>query len=276
MSIGDANCRQLYLSLGCAVENIIVAAEYFGYNTNVVIDKSEKNVAVECNYASSPKIRSNLIFSISKRVINREKYKEKSISNEILSDILLFADKELSITIISDKRTIIELANCALSATSESMSNKMFRSELSKYVIPNKSSAKVGMPGFGLGFPDIISYVAPFMLRTFDLSKLSNIKDEVLLKKFTPHIVVISTKNDDITSWINAGQITQRIFLKLTSENISSSVWAAPIQIGNAYVELQKILKNQFRPQMFFRIGYPTKVIKHSPRLSVNEVLKNE
>src|SRR5438105_2069360 len=39
LPIADSNDRQLFLSIGCAIENIVIAADYFGYLSNVEYKK---------------------------------------------------------------------------------------------------------------------------------------------------------------------------------------------------------------------------------------------
>ena len=268
LPVGDSNDRQLYISLGCALENILVAANYYGYSTEV---KIENDIFVSL---SKDGVQENdLALSIPKRMVNRSKYKDQQISNDLMSQIKSLESDELKISIIQDEKIKSDLADVALDATAESMSNKSFRSELSKYVISNTSSKKIGMPGFGLGFPTPPSYFAPFMLKNFDLSKITKKQDEPLLKKFTPYMVVISTKENNEKSWVEAGRVFQKLSLMACKEDVSFAVWAAPIQIGDHYKKVQELLGIDFRPQMFFRMGYATSDMGgHSPRIPANEV----
>jgi len=278
LPIGDANDRQLFISLGCAIENIITSADYFGYVTRVDYNCGNNCVAI---IHFTPKIAStksdHLIFSIPKRLVNRSKYQEKQVDQQFLDFIKNQEDQNLKISVITDKGLINKLADVALSATAESMANPTFRKELSHYVISNTSNKKFGMPGFGIGFPTPISYLAPLMLGMFNMSKMSKKQDEPLLKKFTPYVVVISTKEDEQGDWIAVGRAFQKISLTATSRGISFAVWAAPIQIGEHYKDLQKILSINFRPQMFFRMGYATQDMGgHSPRFTADEVIRHE
>ncbi len=36
LAVGDAKNRFLYLSLGCALENLLIAAEYFGFEYKII------------------------------------------------------------------------------------------------------------------------------------------------------------------------------------------------------------------------------------------------
>ena len=89
-------------------------------------------------------------------------------------------------------------------------------------------------------------------------------------------MVIISTRADDNGSWVKAGQIFQRIALLANAEGVSVAVWAAPIQIGEYYRDVQETINTQLRPQMFFRLGYAGKDMGgHSPRLAASEVIRS-
>lgn len=278
LPVGDSNDRQLFISLGCAMENIIVAADYYGYSSKIDFD-CENNCAAIIRFAAknTTGYSDHLIFSIPERLVNRGKYQEKEIKREILDLMKSQEGRDLKISVITENILKNKLADVALSATSASMADPAFRKESAGYVISNTSGKKYGMPGFGLGFPTPISYLAPFMLKMFNMSKLSNKQDEPLLKKFTPYMVMISAKGDTPKDWLAAGRVFQKIFLMAAAHNISIAVWAAPIQTGGYYKDLQKILNIDFRPQIFFRMGYAVKDTRaHSPRFTADEVIKHD
>ena len=65
----DKNNRQLFISIGCAVENIIIAAYYFGYKTSVSYNSKGNNifdVKIECAHTNENNYETahHLIFSI--------------------------------------------------------------------------------------------------------------------------------------------------------------------------------------------------------------------
>lgn len=278
LPVGDANDRQLFISLGCAIENIVTAADYYGYSANVDFN-CENNCIAIIRFASADtsSYSDHLIFSISERLVNRGKYQEKQVSQHFLDLIKDQENQNLKISVVWDSGLKNKLADIALSATSMSMADPAFRKELSHYVISNTSSKKYGMPGFSLGFPTPISYFASFMLKMFNLSKLSRKQDEPVLKLFTPYMVIVSTKEDKPEDWLAAGRAFQQMSLLATARGISFAVWEAPIQIGEYYRDIQKILGLDFRPQMFFRMGYTIKNIRaHSPRFPAAEVIKYE
>lgn len=275
----DKNDRQAFISLGCAIGNILIAANYYGLAAQVdyLSDPKNSNLAARITFTlSQPKQnqKDHLIFSISNRVNNRNPYESRLPPAEFLNSLKSLVSSDLEIHIIKDEASRHQLVDIALQASIEAMEDKNFREELSRYIKNNLTSSSIGMPCFGMGIPTPISFLAPTMIRHLNMNKLTHKKDEKLLKHQTPVLLVITTKNDDCLAWLKAGQIYEKITLIATREGLSTAMWAAPIQIGEFYKDFQKILNTSFRPQAFFRLGYPKKLTKHSPRLPHQTVLK--
>ena len=69
LPVSDNNHRQLFISLGCALENILVAADYYGYKARADClpdENTAARVSVEGLSSHSPDDE-HLIFSIPKR-----------------------------------------------------------------------------------------------------------------------------------------------------------------------------------------------------------------
>jgi len=154
------------------------------------------------------------------------------------------------------------------------MDNPKFREELSHYIKSNFTKHKTGMPGFTLGIPAPISLFAHKLIKKINLSRKTKNKDETLLKKHTPTFVIISAKDDSDLSHIKSGQLFEHIWLMAEKEGLSCAPLAGPVQVSDYYKHIQKVLGISYRPEIFFRLGYAVKNTRHSPRLSVKEVVK--
>lgn len=275
----DKNDRQLYISLGCVIANIVVAADYYGMEPVVryLPDYNQPDFAAEISFSGnsgkSPD-SNHLIFAIPKRTNNRNKYDNCLPDETFLNKLRSLAAQDLRIDLIRDPQKKNQLADIAIAAGIAAMEDEKFREELSRYVKSNLTKSKIGMPAFGMGIPTPVSLAVPFMIRRFNMNKLNRKKDEALLKKFTSCFIVVSAKNDDRGTWLKAGELYERISLLAVQAGMSTAVWAAPIQIGEFYKEFQKVLETNFRPQLFFRLGRAKRASPHSPRLAVNDVLR--
>ena len=50
LEVADSDQREMYISVGCALENLLVAAEHFGYSHDVSYDEEEQAVVVHYRF----------------------------------------------------------------------------------------------------------------------------------------------------------------------------------------------------------------------------------
>lgn len=269
----DTNHRQLFISLGCALENFLIAADYYGFATQIAYQDDGASISFQRNRQESLQDKDHLVFSIPKRHTNRNPYDDRMPDEQFVTLVKSLATDEMRIDCITDQNIKNKTADIVIAAGIAAMDDRGFREELSHYIKSNITKASIGMPGFGFGMPLPVSLIASFVLKRFNMNKLSRKQDEKLLKEHTPVMVVISSKEDNTKTWMEAGQCYESIALAAEKNNINTAPMAAAIQIGNFYQELQKNLGISFRPQVFFRMGYASKTTLHSPRLSVDKVI---
>lgn len=270
----DTNHRQLFISLGCAVENVLIAADYYGLVATVDYRDDGAMVSFQEAPRKPAQDESHLIFSIPKRHTNRNAYDDRMPKEHFVARMRGLADDDMRIDCITDHKQKNAIADTVIAAGIGAMDDVGFREELSRYVKSNMTHAYTGMPMFGFGMPLVLSLAAPFILKRFNMNKLSRKQDEKLLKEHTPMMAVISTKEDDHKAWMRVGQVYERIALEAERDGIKTAPMAAAVQIGEFYRDLQRVLDTSWRPQMFFRIGYAQKTTAHSPRLALDEVTR--
>lgn len=280
LAISDVNDRELTLSLGCAITNLAVAADFYGYTVRIqyLPDGERPDLAAVVTFSGAPKPRedaTHLIHAILTRANNRNPYHDRMPPPAFLAELQSLQTKDLAISVVHDAEVRRLLADTAVRAGIAAMQDVGFRSELAEYVKPNTTKSPVGMPAFGMGVPTPVSLLVPFMIRRFNMNRANEKKDRRLLADQTPVFVVMSTRLDDRKNWIRAGEVFEHIALLAEHKGLATGVWAAPIQIGEFYKEFQRILKTDFRPQLFFRLGYPTVPVRHSPRLHAEAVLRH-
>lgn len=270
--------RQLSLAFGAFVENLLIAGKYFGligklsfsegiYDPIEVVFNSE-------NRGNTQELNS-LFLQIPNRVTNRFAYKKTKLPEEFINQCINFSTESIQINIFTEQKIEqrVSLAKVLLNSQIEAMESGEFRNELSEFIISNYSSKKVGMPGFALDIPGIVSLFVPKLIKKINFSKLSKKKDEKLLMNFTPAIGVISADGDSRNYWINTGMIFQRCWLLATSFGLCFSPMAAATQSPNYAEEVKKITKIDNFPLVLFRLGFPNKKAAHSPRINPEELL---
>ncbi len=270
LPVSDPQKRQAYLSLGTAVGNIRVAAAHYGYNVEVAYEPSNNGCAVSLIQNEG---RLNIpVETIFQRHSNRSLYSEQ-VPTDFISTIKNFSDSDVTVHVIQDEEEKVQTIKVAGAAIEEALDDHDFRHELSHWIKPSLEKYKDGMPGYNLGMPFLISFIFPLALKVFKLGKVQRKSEENTLRH-TPAFVVLSSREDNPAAWMKVGQLFEEIALRAEVAGVKTSLFTAPIQIGEYYKDLQKILNTNNRPQMFFRIGYADSVPKATPRLAYEEVIR--
>lgn len=275
----DVNHRQTLISLGCALENFLIAADYFGFGCEVeYFPTSQQEIVarVECSKrVAVGKKGDHLLDYIPKRWTDRHQYSKTPIEEPIIHSFKNFVFEDIQIDFVGwdQKEKMNVIADKAVEAGIVAMHSNGFRDELSQYVKPSSTDSTVGMPGHTLGVPALMSFFLPTMIKRFNMAQVNKMKDTSLLKKHTPVFGIISTKDDTHRAWVKAGQCFERIFLEAGRYGLHVAPLAAIVQTGEYYKDLQKILRISMRPQVFFRMGYSKRQPVHSPRIMGWEVV---
>ena len=277
LSYSDTKRRQLLIAMGCALENLLVAADYYGFDSDVRYfpNASDHNVVVSVVLRRARPTQGDLkhlIFSIPERRTNRGKYEDRLPPEDFLKGIEKLSSASLGVALIGDKNRKDKIAEIVSSAQVEVMEDILFREELSHYIKSNFTKSKTGMPGFALGVPAPISLIASRLIKKVNLSEKTRKQDEEVLKKFTPVFVVISAA-DDKMGHIQSGRLFEKIWLMAERRGMSMSPLAAAVQANNHAKTLQEMLGIKHRPLIFSRLGYAEKKPHHSPRFNLEEVL---
>jgi nitroreductase len=274
----DTDHRQLYLSVGCAIENLLAAADYYGYRTSVTRADVNGTPAWRVGFSGQPspaatRKTDHPALAVPRRRTNRNAYEARPPEQPFLDWMKSLADDGLRLHLIAKDPLRKEIAKVVIDAGIEAMDDQGFRRELSSYVRPNTTKEMLGMPMYGFGMPTPPSLLAPWLVKNFNMNRATRRQDESLLMRHTPLFAIITTRADDSDAWIKAGRVYERIALEAERRGICTGPSAAAIQIGDNYKRLQKLLTTDFRPQMFFRLGYAKAAPKHSPRLTAERVI---
>lgn len=275
LPVVDRNNRELFISLGCAVENLCIAASYLGYTTHV-IECSIKAIIIELR-KNDLTIEDSLFHQIEKRQTNRNIYNGNKISDEILQQ-LQSIPKENGVQFYFTKigmpfaDTITEYI---MKGNEIQMADIAFKNELLSWMRFNKKQVEATHNGlsylvFGnLPLPEILA--RPI----FSLFLKPNVQNKSDRKKIdsSSHFVVYTTQQDTFKEWINLGRTLQRFLLKATEIGISYAFLNQPCEVAALASDLrEKLPVNKEYPTLIIRIGY-AKQIPYSPRKEIETLL---
>lgn len=296
LAVVDTDDRELTISCGAALSHLQIAIRHFGYTYTIKLFAGSINEDLLAQVSigqrnesilEEEKENDNFLFeAITKRRTNRMKFEDREFDEPVISRLKSIVTEQFDIGEEERKRrtrrTWLHIAkqqgekNSLVDLIAEGdriqMSDKRFRRELASWIHSNRSHSKDGMPGYAFGFGDIMSYMGPFVIRTFDNGKGQAAKDRQLAIG-SPVIAVLGTEYDEPIDWLQAGMALSRMLLLARSENIWSSFLNQPIEVPELRPKAERILDEKGYPQVMMRMGYGQD-IKPTPRREVDEVLQ--
>lgn len=275
LPVVDPDDRELTISCGAALYHMKLAIRHFGYEDVVetITDNSTDLLArIGIGARREPIYEEWLLFhAITKRRTNRMKFEDKKIPESLLSRFHAAATENgvwLHLATEEQKQSIADLI---AEGDKIQMSDKSFRRELASWTHSNRSHSKDGMPGYAFGVGDLMSYVGPFIVRTFDLGKGQAAKDRELVRSCS-RLAVLGTGTDEPQDWLWTGMALAKIMLMARAENIWCSFLNQPIEVTALRGRLRTLLGKNGPPQLLMRMGYGEDV-KPTPRRPVDDFL---
>lgn len=268
----DKDKRGLWTSIGSLLENLIIAAERFGF----IAKHSIKEGRVEVTLKQS-KMKQNLLFNqITKRAANKRRSKRtlipKSEIKKLQETTFITGTNAL---LIDKKEDLDKITQLVKLGNKKLYSNKKIIYELLYWTRFNKSKIKKhndGLTYHSMDLPQSPTKLGQIIMSFFLKPNILNKETEDKLKN-SSGIIIITSKNDTPKDWIKTGRTLERLLLTLTSFDMGYDFMTQTCQSKIVRKKLQKITKDI--PQVMLRIGHAKKSA-HSPRRELKEFLKTD
>jgi hypothetical protein len=278
LPVVDPEDRELVISCGCALLNLRVALEHFGYRCLVEIlpDPADPDLLarIRVGEAKPENARTNAQFNgIRRRRTNRFPFEDRVVPEPVLGRARAAAEQEGTwLQTLTGSETRLPLADLIAEADHQQMLDRRFRRELAAWVHPNRTGSRDGMPGFAHGVGAIASVVEPLVIRTFDVGKGMAARDRQLALG-SPVLAVLWTETEGPQAWIAAGQALARSALSLVADGVAMSYLNQPIELPELRERLRAQLGREGFPQILMRLGYATRDTRPTPRRPLDQVL---
>jgi nitroreductase len=272
LQVADRDQRELYISLGCALENLIVAADHFGYNSSVAYSSGEKDLVAKvvlqpAANPPNPSRDTRLFSAILSRQTNRNPYEPRAISEsdlETIKSLSSDADVDVSIFITRDSAIKKSFQDLVVQANGIQYSDANFKSELGHWL------------GQGvMGPTGVQAKMAQLAVVFLDVGPEQSKKDALLINS-TPYIGFISTAKNDSISSLKAGRALERFWLAATALGVSMHPMSQALEVAETKANLTNLLpaeSGMMQVQQAFRLGYAKPGGAHSTRRPLQEVL---
>ncbi|MDY6205692.1 MAG: nitroreductase family protein [Prevotella sp.] len=263
LPVVDPDNRELFVSLGCATENLCIAASHKGYRGDVTI--TDNDVIKIMLSQDSLNMALSIYPQIPIRQTNRSIYNGKIIPEDSIA-LLKSVGAETCIGVHFFKNGTPEyqvISEMVYKGNNIQMSDKNFKEELRQWMRYNKkhqNATKDGLSYAVFGAPNIPRFIAkPIITRAIN-EKSQNKNDRKRIES-SSHFILLTTSSNTVEQWINLGRTLERILLKATEMGISHAYLNQPNEVSELSLEMAQRLgiSNEY-PTVLIRIGYGKKM----------------
>ena len=255
----DPDDHHLFVSLGCAAENLSLAAAAGGHAGQLSFDSAE-NGGMIYDYRAGTKITSPLLGAITQRQSTRNIYDGKSVPS---ADLALLSDAAtisgVDVVLLNDRPQIDRLRDIVIAANTVQMNDAAYLRELKSWLRYNPQNALKkgdGLFSATTGNPNLPNWLGPIM---FDLIASAKSENDKYAKQIdsSPGIAVFVSKIEDHEHWTMVGRACQRFALQATALGLKTAFMNQPIEVAKFRPDLAALVGMPGRrPDIVMRIGY--------------------
>lgn len=268
LPVVDKDNRELFTGLGCAVENIVVSATYYGYESHI---KERNEAGINIALSLNSRIACNDLFHcIDRRQTNRSIYNGDKIAGHVLESLKSTVAEPGTGIYFYEKDSEIGrmLKEFITEGNRIQMNDVNFKKELLSWMRFNARHVRETNDGLSykvFGNPPLLKFIAEPIVNCFLKPDTQNKSD---MKKIdsSSHLVLLTVLDNTPTGWIDLGRTLQRLLLKATESGVAYAFLNQPCEIDSLAGELYKKLSTiNGYPVMILRMGYSAPV-PYSPR----------
>lgn len=256
--IVDPDDHHLFVSLGCAAENFLLAAQANGRPGDLAFDINPDRIEVDL--AHGPSKTNALYEAIPHRQSTRSNYEGRPVPSEAIRSLEMAAKLPgVSVLLLTKAKKRDDVLGYVLRGNSEQMDSPAFVDELKQWVRFNSSQALA--TGDGLfskcsGQRTIPTWIGKRMFASVFQKNAENAKYAAQLRSSAGVAVFIGDKADK-EHWINVGRSFQRFALQATALGIRYAMVNQPIEVPSVRADFASWLgMSGSRPDLVLRFGY--------------------
>ncbi len=271
----DPDDHHLYASLGCAAENLSLAAGSRGLLGEPRFDPQGKGEVV-FDYATGAAQPSVLVDAIPRRQSTRAEYDGRAAtSSDLMALERAAATPGVDVAIITERAQIDRVRDMILAGNGVQMADRAFMAELKAWLRFNPRAALRhgdGLYAASSGNPVLPDWLGPTM---FDLAFKVDAENEKYVRHMNSSagVAVFTGEEADAAHWFSVGRACQRFALQATALGMKLAFVNQPVEVADLRPDLAALVGLPGRrPDIVMRFGYGSEV-PMSPRRPVEAVI---
>ncbi len=270
----DPDEHHLFVSLGCATENIVQAAPAFGLSARPVFDPNTGAVRIDLEPASASP--GALLGAIAERQCTRADYDGRQVASSDLA-LLELAGRGpgVDVLVFTDRRWMDRFLPLLLTANAAQMGDPAFIAELKAWIRFGYADAVATRDGLFTGASG--NPVVPAILgrRLFDLAFTVEGESRTYQRQLrsSSGVAVFVAGKSDFAHWVEVGRCYQRFALQATVLGLRHAFLNQPVEVPSVRSDFAALVGVAgSRPDLIVRFGYGP-ALPRSLRRPVDQVL---
>jgi len=261
----DLRQRDLYISLGCALENLLLAAERFGFTHELdyfPLSEEDKLVAQVRFAAGAPAASGALFRAIVQRRTHHGGYNRKPLGPTAMRRLNACCDEPgLSLLLTQDAPIKAAVERMVLQASEIAFRNPWYLRE-------HAESRRDG----ALGAADPVSSLLNLALAHFGISD-HIVKHDHRALLTSPAFGLITGRRGGREAQVRAGRVLERLYLCATTLSLCIQPLSVLLESAEVAAAFARLFRAGGVPLLPFRLGYAARPEKAAPRRPLEEVL---
>ncbi len=270
----DPDNHHLFISLGCAAENLRVAAASRGMPGDVRFDPA--TTAIRFTHTTGAATETALSDAIPLCQSTRGLYDGSALTPEELG--LLASAARISgvdLVLITDPAQIGRMSDLIARGNTAQLTNPAFVAELKHWMRFNPRQALAmgdGLFGVTSGNPSLPDWLGPTMVDWMFTATADNKQTTTKISSSAGLAVFVGT-GEDAAAWVQVGRACQRFALQATAMGLKHAYLNQPVEVPNLRPDLANLIGLPGRrPDLVMRFGRGA-ALPFSTRRPVSEVM---
>lgn len=258
LPVADADHHHLYASLGCAAENLTLAAGAAGRSSALgFVSDGDGRLEIALAQGGAP---DPLFEAILARQCTRSDYDGRAVPSADLAVLETAARVAgAQVMLITDATLIAQILDMILTANAAQVADPAFAAELNSWLRFNARAAidtGDGLYSATSGNPSLPTFLGRFMFDRIFTVEAENDRYARQVRS-SSGLAIIHSDRDNPAHWVQAGRSYQRLALQATALGIRHAHLNQPVEVAATRSQLQSLLGlGDRRPDMVLRFGY--------------------
>lgn len=258
LPVADADHHHLYASLGCAAENLMLAAGAAA-RSSVLDFVPEGDGRIEIALAQGG-TADPLFQAILSRQCTRADYDGRAVPAADLAALEAAARVEgTGVTLLTDHARIAQVLELILTANATQVANPAFAAELKSWLrFSTRAAVETGdgLYSAASGNPTLPSFLGRLLFDRVFTVKAENDRYARQVRS-SAGLAIIHSEREDPAHWVQAGRCYQRFALRATALGLRHAHLNQPVEVTATRRQLQSLLGlGDRRPDMVLRFGH--------------------